>query len=75
MRSAPSSAAPAHDGRVVIIGKLTLFATDTGGAWLIDRDDRLALRLARPDPVDARRATRLPFGYPYALSEPTLMAT
>jgi hypothetical protein len=42
-----------HDGRVVIIGQLTLFSTDTGDAWLLDRDDHLALRLARagdPEP-------------------------
>ena len=42
-----------HDGRVVIIGQLTLFSTETGDAWLLDRDDHLALRLARagdPEP-------------------------
>ena len=42
-----------HDGRVVIIGQLTLFSTETGNAWLLDRDDHLALRLARagdPEP-------------------------
>jgi hypothetical protein len=42
-----------HDGRVVIIGQLTLFSTDTGDAWLLDRDDHFALRLARqgdPEP-------------------------
>jgi len=35
-----------HDGRVVTIGQLTLFSTETGDAWIIDRDDHLALRLA-----------------------------
>ena len=42
-----------HDGRVVIIGQLTLFSTETGDAWLLDRDDHLALRLAHagdPEP-------------------------
>jgi hypothetical protein len=42
-----------HDGRVVTIGQLTLFSTETGDAWIIDRDDHLALRLARsgdPEP-------------------------
>ena len=42
-----------HDGRVVIIGQLTLFASATGDAWLLDRDDHLALPLARqgdPEP-------------------------
>jgi hypothetical protein len=36
-----------HDGRVVTIGQLTLFSTETGDAWIIDRKDHLALRLAR----------------------------
>jgi hypothetical protein len=42
-----------HDGRVVTIGHLVLFSSETGDAWLIDRDDHLALRLARqgdPEP-------------------------
>jgi len=36
-----------HDGRIVIIGRLVLFSTDTGDAWLLDRSDQLAARLAR----------------------------
>jgi hypothetical protein len=36
-----------HDGRVVIIGQLVLFSTETGDAWLLDRSDLLAARLAR----------------------------
>ena len=36
-----------HDGRIVIIGQLVLFSTDTGDAWLLDRSDQLAARLAR----------------------------
>ena len=36
-----------HDGRIVTIGQLTLFSTETGDAWIIDREDHLALRLAR----------------------------
>jgi hypothetical protein len=42
-----------HDGRVVTFGQLTLFSTETGDAWIIDRQDHLALRLARqgdPEP-------------------------
>ena len=35
-----------HDGRIVTIGQLTLFSSETGDAWIIDRDDHLALRLA-----------------------------
>jgi len=36
-----------HDGRIVVIGQLMLFSTDTGDAWLLDRSDQLATRLAR----------------------------
>jgi hypothetical protein len=36
-----------HDGRIVVIGQLVLFSTDTGDAWLLDRSDQLAARLAR----------------------------
>ena len=36
-----------HDGRIVAVGRLLLFSTDTGDAWLLDRSDQLAARLAR----------------------------
>ena len=36
-----------HDGRIVTIGQLVLFSTDTGDAGLLDRSDLLAARLAR----------------------------
>jgi hypothetical protein len=42
-----------HDGRVVIIGQLVLFSTETGDAWLLEPSDQLAARLARngdPEP-------------------------
>jgi hypothetical protein len=45
--------AAVHDGRIVTFGQLVLFSTETGDAWIIDRDDHLALRLARngdPEP-------------------------
>jgi hypothetical protein len=35
------------DGRIVSIGQLVLFSTETGDAWLLDPADRLAARLAR----------------------------
>jgi hypothetical protein len=44
-----------HDGRVVTIGPLVLFSTETGDAWLLDPSDQLATRLARdgdPEPFD-----------------------
>src|SRR6478672_12928131 len=36
-----------HDGRVVTIGQLVLFSTETGDAWLLDPSDQLAARLGR----------------------------
>jgi len=46
--------AAAHDGRVVSLGQLVLFSTDTGDAWLLDVSDQLAAPLARdgdPEPI------------------------
>lgn len=43
-----------HDGRLVTIGPLILFSTESGDAWLLDPADHLAARLARdgdPEPV------------------------
>src|SRR5258707_12168189 len=37
-----------HDGRIVTVGQLVLFSTETGDAWLLDLADRPAARLA-PD--------------------------
>jgi hypothetical protein len=34
-----------HDGRVVTIGQLVLFSTETGDAWLLDPSGQLAARL------------------------------
>ena len=47
-RCATSSSGPTnHDRRIVTIGQLILFSTETGDAWLLDRTDLLAARLAR----------------------------
>jgi hypothetical protein len=35
-----------HDSRIVTIGQLVLFATQTDDAWLLDRADWLAARVA-----------------------------
>jgi hypothetical protein len=46
--------AAGHDGRIVTIGQLILFSTETGDAWLLDKQDRLAVPLARdgdPEPI------------------------
>jgi len=43
-----------HDGRLVTVGPLILFSTDTGDAWLLDPADHLAACLARdgdPEPI------------------------
>jgi hypothetical protein len=38
-----------HDGQIVAVGQLVLFSTANGDAWLLDRSDLLAVRLARDD--------------------------
>ena len=40
-----------HDGRIVTLGQLVLFSTETGDAWLLDAD-QLAARLAREGEVE-----------------------
>ena len=35
-----------HDGRIVSIGPLVLFSSETGDAWILDPADQLAARLA-----------------------------
>jgi len=39
--------AAAYDSRIVTIGQLLLFSTETGDAWLLDTSDRLATPVAR----------------------------
>jgi hypothetical protein len=42
-----------YNGRLVTVGPLVLFSTETGDAWLLDPADHLAVRLARDgDPED-----------------------
>jgi hypothetical protein len=41
------SRAAEHDGRLVTVGPLVLFSTETGDAWLLDPADHLAARVAR----------------------------
>ena len=36
-----------QNGRIVTIGQLILFSTQTGDAWLLDKEDGLATPLAR----------------------------
>ena len=55
--------AAAYDGRIVTIGPLVLFSTDTGDAWVLDPADHLAMPVARegaalPVPIVADTATR-----------------
>ena len=50
-----------HDGRIVTIGQLVLFSTDTGDAWLLDPSDQLAARLARDgDPEQSASKKTIP---------------
>jgi len=56
-----------HDSRVVAIGQLVLFSTDTGDAWLLDVTDQLAAPLARdgnPEPIHLEETdTRFAIGW------------
>src|SRR5277367_7142212 len=45
-----------HDGRIVTIGQLVLFSTETGDAWLLDRTDLLAARLAQNGELNRSRS-------------------
>jgi hypothetical protein len=43
-----------HDGRIVTVGELIFFSTQTGDAWLLDKENGLAAQLARdgdPEPI------------------------
>ena len=41
-----------HDGRIVTLGPLVLFSTESGDAWILDPADQLAARLAKDgDPL------------------------
>ena len=46
-----------HDGRIVTVGQLILFSTETGDAWLLDATDGLAVPLAQdgdPEPINIK---------------------
>jgi hypothetical protein len=47
------SRAAERDGRLVTVGPLVLFSTETGDAWLLDPSDHLAARLARDGDPEA----------------------
>jgi hypothetical protein len=40
-----------YDGRIVTLGQLLLFSTETGDAWLLDPFDQLATPIARDGDV------------------------
>ena len=43
-----------HDGRIVTVGQLVLFSTETGDAWMLDPSEQLAAQLAHdgdPEPI------------------------
>ena len=73
--------AAAHDGRIVSVGPLVLFSTDTGDAWLLDPSDRLAARLARdgdPEPIHIEETeTNFAIGWTghYRISGPAFIYT
>jgi hypothetical protein len=43
-----------HDSRIVSIGQVVLFSSESGDAWMLDPSEHLAVRLAsdgRPEPI------------------------
>jgi hypothetical protein len=51
--------AAAHAGRIVTVGQLILFSTETGDAWLLDATDGLAVPLAQdgdPEPINIKES-------------------
>jgi hypothetical protein len=47
--------AAGYDARLVTVGPLVFFSTETGDAWILDPSDQLAARLARdgdPEPIE-----------------------
>jgi hypothetical protein len=46
-----------HDARLVTFGPLVFFSTETGDAWMLDPDDKLALCLARDGEAQAAQIT------------------
>src|SRR4029077_6481542 len=49
-----------HDGRIITIGQLVLFSTETGDAWLLVRTDLLAARLARDGEAELIQIVQTP---------------
>jgi hypothetical protein len=44
-----------HDSRIVTVGQLVLFSTESGDAWMLDPSDELATPLARDgDPLSVQ---------------------
>jgi hypothetical protein len=68
-----------HDGCIITIGQLVLFSTDTGDAWLLDRSDLLATRLARngeTEPIHIEETDAvftIDWGGSYRLDGPTFV--
>ena len=68
-----------RDGRIVTIGQLVLFSTETGDAWLLDPADQFAARLAREgqnEPVHIEETdTTFAIGWKgrYRIEGPTLV--
>jgi hypothetical protein len=55
-----SSRAQNHEARLVTLGKLILFSTETGDAWVLDPEDGLALCLARAGDPQPFTITEIP---------------
>jgi hypothetical protein len=70
-----------HDARIVILGMLILFSTESGDAWMLDPTESLALWLARDgDPLSYKiieTATNfvIDWDYQYQIDEEVFTVT
>ena len=73
--------AAAHDERIVTVGQLVLFSTETGDAWMLDLSEHLAVRLAsdgQPEPIhieDAKTTFTVAWTGQYRIVGPAFLYT
>jgi mevalonate kinase len=73
--------AAAHDSRIVTIGQLVLFSSESGDAWMLDPSEHLAVRVAsdgHPEPIhieDSETTFTVAWTGEYAIMGPAFLYT
>jgi len=73
--------AAAHDSRIVSIGQVVLFSSESGDAWMLDPSEHLAVRLAsdgHPEPIhieDTETTFTVAWTGQYAIVGPAFLYT